>query len=126
MITTVCVQPADGVPIDCTETSDGWRIPGVIGTPVTSTPCILAPTFDVFIDQQPTHIAALLPRLYWHCQDVYNFCEKASDLSQIMLVTDSGAAENMGTFGWIIGTTEGLRLASGSGPVSGLIPALMG
>jgi hypothetical protein len=64
MITTVRLQPGDGVPIDCTEASDGWRIPGVIGPPTVSTPCILAPTFDVFIDQQPTHIVALLPRIY--------------------------------------------------------------
>jgi hypothetical protein len=39
-----------------------------------------------------------------------------------MLVTDGGAAENMGTFGWIIGTTDGVRLASGSGPVFGFDP----
>jgi hypothetical protein len=39
-----------------------------------------------------------------------------------MLVTDGGAAANMGTFGWIIGTNDGARLASGSGPVFGFDP----
>jgi hypothetical protein len=34
-----------------------------------------------------------------------------------MLVTDGGATDNMGTFGWITGTTNGLRFAAGSNPV---------
>lgn len=100
----------------------GWRIPGVLSPVLTPTPCLLAPTFDGFIDQQPAHIAALLPWLYWYCQNVYDFCEQPSDLSKIMLVTDGGAADNMGTFGWIIGTTTGFRLAAGSGPVFGFDP----
>jgi hypothetical protein len=39
-----------------------------------------------------------------------------------MLVTDDGASKNMGTFGWILGTTEGLGLAAGSSPVFGFDP----
>jgi hypothetical protein len=78
MITTVRVQPADGVPIDCTETSDGWRIPGAIGPPCTPTPSILAPTFDVFINQQPAHIPALLYLDYTGIARMYTtFVKKA-------------------------------------------------
>ena len=83
---------------------------------------LLAPTFDDFIDQQPEHIATLLPRINWYCEDIYNFCQQANDLSQLLLVCDGGAADNMGTFGWIIGTITGVRLASGSGPVFGFDP----
>ena len=64
----------------------------------------------------------LLPRIQWYCQDVYDFCEKSSDLSEVLLVTDGGAAGDMGTFGWVIGTTSGTRLAAGSGPVFGFDP----
>jgi hypothetical protein len=67
-----------------------------------STPA-LAPTFDIFIDQQPEHIAALLPPIQWYCQDAYDFCDQASDLSDTRLVTDRGAADNMATFGSITG-----------------------
>jgi hypothetical protein len=85
-------------------------------------PPALAPTFDIFIDQQPEHIAALLPHIQWYCHDTYDFCDQASDLSHALLVTDGGAADNMGTFGWIIGTTSGTHLAAGSDPVFGFDP----
>jgi hypothetical protein len=39
-----------------------------------------------------------------------------------MLVTDGGALETTGSFGWIIGTKTGTRLAAGSGPVFGFDP----
>ena len=104
-------QPADGIPLDCTPIFDGWRIPGNFSPSPQLHVKPIAATFDEFIDQQPEHIAALLPRIRWYCQDVYDFCEHASDLPKIMLVTDGGAADNMGTFGWIIGTTDGLQLA---------------
>jgi hypothetical protein len=108
--------------VECSETSDGWRIPGLPSAVLTPLPPAIAPTFDIFIDQQPEHIAALLPHIQWHCHDAYNFCSQASDLSHTLLVTDRGAADNMGTFGWIIGTTSGTRLATGSGPVFGFNP----
>ncbi len=120
--TTVEFQPEDGIPVDCSDTSDGWRIPGTLASILHPVPPVLAPTFDVFIDQQPVHIAVLLPRIQWYCQDVYDFCEQSSDLSDILLVTDGGAADDMGTFGWVIGTTSGIRLAAGSGPVFGFDP----
>ncbi len=122
MTATVQSQPEDGIPVDCSETADGWRIPGVLASVVPPILTKLAPTFDIFIDQQPEHIAALLPRIQWYCEDAYDFCGQASDLSKILLVTDGGAANQMGTFGWIIGTTSGTRLAAGSGPVFGYDP----
>jgi exonuclease III len=119
---SVQVPPDDGIPVDCSATADGWRIPGSLAViPPTISPG-LSPTFDAYIDQQPDHIAALLPRLNWYCQDVFDFCDQAADLSAILLVTDGGAANNMGSFGWIIGTLSGTRLASGSGPVFGFDP----
>jgi hypothetical protein len=108
--------------VECSETSDGWRIPGFPSAVLTPLPPALAPTFDIFIDQQPEHIAALLPRIKWYWHDAYDFCDQASDLSHTLLVTDGGAVDNMGTFGWIIGTTSGTRLAAGSGPVFGFDP----
>jgi hypothetical protein len=88
-----------------------------LSTILLPTPYTLAPTFNAFIDQQPEHITALLPGIHCYFQDVYAFCKQALDLSEIMLATDGGVASNMGTFGWIIGTTDGLPLAAGSGPV---------
>jgi len=122
VIASVSFQPDDGIPVDVTETTSGWRIPGHLPQVLYPIPTPIAPTFDSFIDQQPEHIAALLPRIRWYCNDVYDFCEQATDLSKILLVTDGGASDTMGTFGWIIGTLSGTRLAAGSGPVFGFDP----
>jgi exonuclease III len=122
MTMAVSLQPADGIPVDCVETTTGWLIPGAPAPVLHPPPILLAPTFDDYIDQQPEHVATLLPRLQWYCEDIYDFCAQATDLTQILLVCDGGAADNMGTFGWIIGTTAGTRLVSGSGPVFGFDP----
>ncbi len=66
MIQTARVQPDDGMPVDCTALFDGWRIPGVLSSVLSPTQHILAPTFDAFIDEQPEHIAALLPSIHWY------------------------------------------------------------
>ena len=122
MTHAVSIPPDDGIPIDCTEIFDGWRIPGFPASLLPSPSVPLSSTFDDFLDQQPEHVAALLPRINWYCDDIYDFCRQATDLSKILLVCDGGAADNMGTFGWIIGTSSGTRLASGSGPVFGFDP----
>ena len=122
MTIAVSHQPTDGIPIDCTETSDGWRIPGLPDPVLYTPPAPIASTFDDYIDQQPEHISTLLPRIHWYCEDIYDFCSQAADLSKLLLVCDGGAAANMGTFGWIVGTITGTRLASGSGPVFGFDP----
>jgi hypothetical protein len=85
-VATVRHQPEDGVPVDCSETSDGWCIPGLPSAVLTPLPPALAPTFDIFIDQQPGHIPALLPRIQWYCHDAYAFCDQASDLSHTPLL----------------------------------------
>jgi hypothetical protein len=121
-VATVQPQPEDGIPVDCSETSDGWHIPGLLSVVLTPLPPVLASTFDIFLGQQPEHIAALLPKIQWYCQDAYDFCDQAFHLSHTLLVNDGGAAKNMATFGWIIGTTSGTRLAAGSGPVFGFDP----
>jgi exonuclease III len=122
MAASVPVQPHDGIPVDVTETTSGWRTPGIISPVTPLLPTILAPTFDAYVDQQPEHVATLLPRIRWYCQDAYEFCTLASNLDNILLVTDGGANDAMGTFGWVIGTTSGTRLAAGSGPVFGFDP----
>jgi hypothetical protein len=63
MITTFQFQPEDGIPVDCSKNSDDWRIPGLLPSIPTPLLLVLAPTFDTFIDQQPEHIAALLPHI---------------------------------------------------------------
>jgi hypothetical protein len=49
MIGTVRSQTEDGIPVDCSETSDGWRIPGLLASILTPVPLALAPTFDMDI-----------------------------------------------------------------------------
>ncbi len=122
MTHAVSIPPDDGIPIDCKEILDGWKIPGFPASVLPSPSVPLSPTFDDFLDQQPEHVTALLPHINWYCDDIYDFCRQATDLSKILLVCDGGAADNMGTFGWIIGTSSGTRLASGSGPVFGFDP----
>ena len=53
MTVTVTHQPIDGIPIDCTETSAGWRIPGFPAPVIYNPPVPTSPTFDDYIDQQP-------------------------------------------------------------------------
>ena len=50
MIGTVRSQTEDGIPVDCSETSDGWRsIPRLLASILTPVPLALAPTFDMDI-----------------------------------------------------------------------------
>jgi hypothetical protein len=49
MIGTVRSQTEHGIPVDCSETSNRWRIPGLLASILTPVPLSLAPTFDMDI-----------------------------------------------------------------------------
>lgn len=111
--------PKDSIPVDITPLHTAWRLPATVE------PLILpwtppASTFESALGNQPSHLAIITKNFKWvDCRDLEEFCEITSNLSTIIIVTDGGVRKKNGTFGWIISTRRGRRLASGMGPVQG-------
>ena len=55
--------------------------------------------------------------------DCFDVCNLITSLDDIILVSGGGALESYGAFVWVLGTTEGQRLAQGYGSVFGLNPS---
>jgi hypothetical protein len=53
---------------------------------------------------------------------VTQFYDNIRDLAQVLVVTDGGATEEYGSFGWVISLKSGQRLAKGHGITFGLDP----
>ena len=110
--------PRDATPVSVHTLSDGWQVPPT--EPQKIGPTIIHSTFSEYLQTQPHHIASLFTR--FHCADIYEFTQLSHQLSNLLCVSDGGAIPNSGSFGWIISTKAGTRLASGQGTVFGHDP----
>jgi hypothetical protein len=114
--------PPDAVPVDISDIDEGWYMfsPMLPDEEVSNT--IAFPSFEEYISSLPDHESFLLRHVDMYGQSIYDVCQKLQTLSDIILVSDGGALDNIGSFGWVVSTTEGERLARGSGSVFGSDP----
>jgi hypothetical protein len=80
------------------------------------------PSFTKYIQSLPDHESLLLQHVELCGQTIYDVCDALQPLSDIILVSDGGSMDDYGSFGWVISTKEGDRVAKGSGSVFGSDP----
>jgi hypothetical protein len=111
------------VPIDVCVMTDGLRISHYKMEPYlpadTVTPSL---TFEEHLQALPSHEAVLLQHFELLAGNVHEINTLIADMSKVFLVSDGGAAEDYGSFGWVLGLEDGTRLAQGWGKVFGHDP----
>jgi hypothetical protein len=122
--TTYDIQhlPADAIPVDVTDIDVGWYMfDTVIPVPL-EMDLVAFPTFVEYLQGQPEHESLLLQRFEIFAEDIYPVCAQIRVLSEIVLVSDGGAIDDYGSYGWVVSTKEGIKIAQGSGSVFGCDP----
>ena len=115
--------PDDAIPVDISDTSDGWRISTFCQEPPTAFPEPQAVhTFSEYLTTLPSHEFLLLEHHEILCGDVFDASILLGHLDNVLLVSDGGALEKFGSYGWVLGLNDGTRIAQGSGSVYGYDP----
>ena len=111
--------PADAVPVDVQVINDSIRLAGDRPFLTVVTPSM--DTFEHFVQAQPSWLSNMLP-WFESLLPMQEVVRHASDLDNLLLVSDGGAKGTSGSFGWVLGTRDGVRLAHGKGMVTGRDP----
>jgi hypothetical protein len=114
--------PEDSLPIDAFHTSDRWRItfPTSLCPPI-DTPFAF-PTFPEYLNSLPDHERCAILRYNLLGSTPYDFTHALSNLDDIILVSNGGARDDYGSYGWVFSHQNGMRLAQGQGSVFRLDP----
>lgn len=114
--------PDDAVPVDISDIDEGWYM----FTPLVPTGAIQdqidCPSFSEYVQSLPDHESLLLQRVELCSESIFDVCKKLQALSEIILVSDGGAVDDYGSYGWVVGNLDGERIAKGSGSVFGNDP----
>jgi hypothetical protein len=116
------VLPDDAVPVDISDIDEGWYMFTPLVTTVATRDLIAFPSFSEYVQSLPDHESLLLQRVELCCASIFDVCEKLQALSEIILVSDGGAVDDYGLYGWVVGNLDGDRIAKGSGSVFGCDP----
>ena len=111
------------VPIDTFQMTDGWRIARYQQEEwrsQTSPPDAIS--FQEYIQNLPEHESTILEHFDLLAGNTRDVCTQIVALRDTLLVTDGGAARDYGSFGWVLGLSNGTRLAQGWGVVHGHDP----
>ena len=116
--------PIDCLPIDADLIADGYRI-RVCGSLVDppSLPYLSSLSFREYLGRQEDHESCALLRFDTLGRDIHDVVDDIKSFDDIVLVSDGGVDKKCGSFGWILGKTNGERLAQGSGSVFGYDPS---
>jgi hypothetical protein len=122
--TTYDIQnlPTDAIPVDVTDIDVGWYMFDTVASVSLELDLVAFPTFVEYLQSQPEYESLLLQRFEIFDEDIYAVCEQLRVLSEIILVSDGGAIDNYGSYGWVVSTKEGTKIAQGSGSVFGCDP----
>jgi hypothetical protein len=114
--------PADYIPVDATEASDGWRViyPNPSLYPQETVTFML--TFGDYVATLPDYDVMLIQRVDFCGLDVYETHAALLASPTLLLVSDGGADNCMGSAGWIVSDADGKRLVQGSGSIPGHDP----
>jgi hypothetical protein len=116
------VLPSDAIPVDISDIDDGWYMFDPMVPAPTLDQTVQFPSFREYLQELPDHQSLLLQRYEICCESIYDVCAKLQSLSGVILVSDGGALDDCGSYGWVISLSDGTRLARGSGSVFGYDP----
>jgi exonuclease III len=117
-----CILPIDSIPVDITDIDVGWYMFQTTNPSNPPDEPNAFPSFSEYLQSLPDHECLLLQRYEILCDDVYDLCTNLQNISEIVLVSDGGAAFDCGSYGWVMCNQDGTRLARGSGSVFGFDP----
>jgi hypothetical protein len=111
------------IPIDVNTITDGLLTSRYQQEAYTSrTEPANKPSFQEYLLQQPEHKSSLFSHFDFLAGSTHEVCSCITSLRNTLLVTDGGATQDYGSFGWVLGLSNGTRLAQGSGVVFGHDP----
>ena len=114
--------PDDIIPVDIQDIADGWQISNVrFRYPIPPVPEPVQ-TFQEYVESRPDYESLLLLRHELLGGDIFDIGKHLKNLDNIILVSDGGALAQYGSYGWVLGTKDGKRLAQGSGAAFGFDP----
>ena len=73
--------------------------------------------WDSLLHNQPQWVQQLLQSIWF--DDVYSIVHAITHEASLLVVSDGSAKQHGMTYGWILSTPTGVRLASGNGPCNG-------
>ena len=113
--------PFDATPVDVVDLDDCWLgfDTGIDSIPSPDIPVL---SFNEYIQTLPDHEKFLLQNHVLLHPTAFDLCDIIHTLNDVIMVSDGGAIPGSGTFGWVLGTTDGTRLAKGYGPAFGSDP----
>jgi hypothetical protein len=76
----------------------------------------------MYLQTLPDHEKVLLQNFLFLSGDAHTTCEMIQDLQDLYMVSDGGAVDNHGSYGWVIALSNGTCLAQGHGVVYGHDP----
>ena len=115
-------DPNPIIPVDAFAITDGIRINRFLQEEINQEDMNSPNTFQEYIRTLPEHERLLLQHCDILTDDIHTMCAKIQHLNEVLIVSDGGAAEDFGSFGWVMGLWDGTRLAQGSGVVYGHDP----
>ena len=114
--------PDDCSPVDCSATSDGWRISRYHPISIPEMLPMSDPTFEDYLDGIPEFERCQLLRYTLYDHTVSEVVHTLQQCDTYLLVSDRGADRKCGSYCWTLGCTDGRRLAQGWGSVFGFDP----
>jgi hypothetical protein len=114
--------PATPVPINICPIADGYCTTRNQQEEWPSPPQLVNLTFSTYLNALPEHESLLLTHYALLQGYAVATCALITNLSDVILVSDGGAMDNHGLFGWVLGLQDGTRLAHANGIVYGHEP----
>ena len=94
-----------------------------LAVPKKELPDPILPPWELVLAEQPIWAQKLLRRVYFEA--IAHILDPISNKESLYVVSDGSAAAKQMTFGWIISTTKGQRLASSHGSCAGRPSSLL-
>jgi hypothetical protein len=99
--------PIDAIPVDISDIDEGWYMFSPMPPDEEESNTMAFPSFTEYVQSLPDHESLLLQQMELRGQSIYEVCDTMQSLSDIILVSDGGAMDDYGSFGWVVSTKEG-------------------
>jgi hypothetical protein len=112
--------PDDAIPADATDITNGWRTSPITATIQLNNTITFHYAFASYVAGLPDHDAMLLQHVNFLGRTPHQLYLTLTQSNNLLLVSDGGADNGIGSTGWIIADSLGNRLVKGSSSVPGV------
>jgi hypothetical protein len=114
---TIHNLPDDTIPVDITDIIAGWRTSPTTSTTPPNDTITFHYDFATYVNELTGHDATLLQRVNFLGGNPHQLHTTLSQADNLLLVSDGGADNSIGSTGWIIADSLGNRLVKGSSSI---------